>query len=92
MISVASVIFHGKVQGVFFRANTKKRADELGLMGWVRNLPDGSVEALFIGTREVVEEAIEWCRTSQPHARVDNLDIEWLDNVGGFESFEIRHG
>ena len=92
MESAAIVIFHGKVQGVFFRANTRKRAVESGIKGWVRNLPDGSVEALFIGTREGVEEVIEWCRSSQPHARVDDVEIEWLSKAEGVEGFEIRYG
>ncbi len=96
MGSAASVIFHGKVQGVFFRANTKKKADELGLRGWVRNLPDGTVEALFIGERVAIEQTIDWCENSQPHARVDEVNVRWLDDTGKMElemsdSFIVRY-
>ena len=87
----AHVIFRGKVQGVFFRANTEGRARELGLKGWVRNLPDGSVESVFEGPREAVEKAIEWCKSSQPHARVTDADIDWEDYRGEFSSFEVRY-
>lgn len=87
----AHVIFRGKVQGVFFRANTEGRARELGLKGWVRNLPDGSVESVFEGPREAVKKAIEWCKSSQPHARVTDADIDWEDYRGEFSSFEVRY-
>lgn len=87
----AHVIFRGKVQGVFFRANTEGRARELGLKGWVRNLPDGSVESVFEGPREAVRKAIEWCKSSQLHARVTDADIDWEDYRGEFSSFEVRY-
>jgi len=87
----AHVIFRGKVQGVFFRANTEGRARELGLKGWVRNLPDGSVESVFEGPREAIKKAIEWCKSSQPHARVTDADIDWEDYRGEFSSFEVRY-
>lgn len=87
----ARVIFRGRVQGVFFRANAESRARELGLVGWVKNLPDGTVESVFEGPREAIEEAIEWCKTSQPHARVTDADIDWEDCKGEFSSFEVRY-
>ena len=87
----AHVIFRGKVQGVFFRANTEGRARELGLKGWVRNLPDGSVESVFEGPREAIKKAIEWCKSSQPRARVTDADIDWEDYRGEFSSFEVRY-
>ena len=87
----AHVIFNGRVQGVWFRANARGKARELGITGWVKNLPDGSVEAVFEGADDAVKKAIEWCRTSQPHARVDSTDIEYLDYNGEFEDFVIRH-
>lgn len=87
----AHVIFQGRVQGVFFRANTEKKAQELGLAGWVRNLPDGSVESVFEGPRETIVRIIDWCRTSQPYAKVTEAAIDWEDFKGEFSSFEVRY-
>jgi acylphosphatase len=86
----ATVRFHGRVQGVYFRAHCEDRARSLGLQGYVRNLADGSVEALFEGERELVEQCIEWNRGSQPAARVTRVDIDWGTATGEYESFEIR--
>jgi acylphosphatase len=63
------------VQGVFFRAETRARAESLGLTGWVRNAPDGAVEAVFEGDPERVESMVEWCRRGPSGARVDELDV-----------------
>lgn len=67
----------GVVQGVFFRASTREAAVALGVAGWVRNLPDGSVEAVFEGPREAVERAVAWARTGPPHAVVERVEVEW---------------
>ena len=83
------VYISGRVQGVFFRANTCKQARELALTGWVRNLPNGRVEAVFEGERENVEEMLSWCRTGTPPARVDHVDAEEEDTAGNFIGFEI---
>lgn len=83
-------MFRGLVQGVFFRSNCRQNALNLGLAGWVRNLPDDTVEAVFEGEREVVEEAIGWNRTSQPRARVSGADVTWSEATGEFRTFEIR--
>lgn len=85
----AHVIFYGLVQGVFFRDNTKRRAYELGVKGWIRNRWDGSVEAIFEGDEADVMEIIEWCRTKQPHARVTDVKIEWQEFKGEFHEFEV---
>ena len=69
------VFFTGRVQGVFFRANTRRKAQESGISGWVRNLSDGRVEAVFEGPEERVREIIEWCSNSIPHARVDKVEV-----------------
>ncbi len=90
MLSRAHVIFGGKVQGVFFRANTRKKAFEYGIKGWVRNLSDGRVEAVFEGKKEDVERLIEWCRYHQPYAVVDDIKMEW-EKPEGLRVFEIRH-
>jgi len=63
----------GRVQGVYFRANTRKQARALGLTGWVRNLPDDRVETVFEGEQKEAEAMLVWCRTGTPPARVDHL-------------------
>ncbi len=82
--------FSGKVQGVFFRANTRDKAQKLGVKGWVKNLRDGRVEAVFEGPEEKVEELIEFCKNDQPHAKVDNSDIKEEEPTDKFDSFSIR--
>jgi acylphosphatase len=79
----------GRVQGVCFRANTWKKARSLGLTGWVRNLPDGRVEALFEGEDSSAEAMREWCRTGTPPARVDRLESEEEGPTGEFTDFKI---
>ena len=91
MIARACVNFIGKVQGVFFRANTVEKARECGVNGWVRNLPDGSVEAIFEGDEAIIKEVVEWCRTSQPFGNVDEVKVCWEEPVGGFSDFRIKH-
>lgn len=85
----AHVVFEGIVQGVFFRANTQKCAVSLGLTGWVRNRPDGSVEAVFEGEDVVVTEAVEWCATKQPYAMVKSKRVEMSEPTGEFKDFRI---
>lgn len=76
----------GFVQGVFFRAETRNRARSLGLAGWVRNAPDGSVQAVFEGEAERVESMVEWCRRGPGGANVDEVEVEWGEphGEGGF--------
>ena len=85
----ARVTVRGRVQGVFFRAETRDTAVALGLAGSVHNRPDGAVEAAFEGRRQDVERAIEWCREGPPSARVDSLDVAWETPLGESD-FEIR--
>jgi acylphosphatase len=87
----AHAVFRGVVQGVNFRAQCRGHALGLGLTGWVQNLGDGSVEAVFEGDRESVEEAIAWNRTSQPRAEVSHVDVGWSPPTSEFRTFEIRH-
>jgi len=82
MVERAHVIFQGKVQGVFFRANTEKKALEIGVQGWVRNLPDSTVEAVFEGERQQVQQVIDWCATSQPYAQVMGKEVQWSEPQG----------
>lgn len=84
------VQFIGRVQGVFFRAHTKEFADAAGIAGWVRNMPDGSVEAVFEGDDRVVDGVIRRCREDQPHARVDEISISLETAKGDLKGFEIR--
>ena len=74
------------MQGVFFRAEARDRAQSLGLAGWVRNNPDGSVEAAFEGDRERVESVIAWCRKGPAYAQDEDVEVEWLEpqNESGF--------
>jgi acylphosphatase len=77
----AHVRVHGAVQGVFFRVETRDRARSLGISGWVRNLGDGAVEAVFEGPEERVESMVEWCRRGPAGARVESVDVDWEDPV-----------
>lgn len=85
----AHVFVSGRVQGVFFRGETAAMARRLGVDGWVRNLPDGRVEALFEGEKESVEKAVEFCRRGPPGAYVQDLDVTWEDWKGEFRGFGI---
>lgn len=86
----AELKIQGRVQGVFYRQSTKDTADRLGLTGWARNCPDGSVEAIFEGDQSAVNQAIEWCKQGPPAARVSNVSVDWRDFVGEFEGFGVR--
>lgn len=88
----AELTIHGRVQGVFYRQSTREKAISLGLKGWVKNCPDGSVAAVFEGDRAAIEAAIEWCRRGPAAARVSEVDIDWQTFQGEFSRFEIRHG
>lgn len=87
----ALVIFRGRVQGVYFRAHCAEKAESLGLHGYVRNLSNGSVEAIFEGDRPGIEACIEWNRTSQPYAKVEAVEVTWQEAQGGLRGFRIRH-
>lgn len=78
---------YGQVQGVFFRASTEAEARRLGLTGWVRNRPDGSVEALAEGPKAKLEELAAWCRHGPPRAQVDRVEVEWSAASGEFSGF-----
>jgi acylphosphatase len=80
---------HGHVQGVAFRWKTRERAGSLGVDGWVRNLSDGSVEAVFEGDRDRLESLIRWFHEGPRGARVDDVDVTW-EEPGGAHGFSIR--
>jgi acylphosphatase len=81
----------GRVQGVFYRSSARRRALELGLRGWVRNLSNGRVDALVEGEEEQVEIFINWCRKGPPLAVVTDLKSKQETPTGEFESFRIRY-
>lgn len=81
----------GRVQGVFFRAFTRDVAESLGLKGWVRNLPDGRVEAVLEGSKELIDEALKKIKVGPPAARVDHIDLNWDETVENLPDFRIRY-
>ncbi len=83
------ILISGKVQGVFFRSSAKKRADELHITGWIRNLDDGRVEAVFEGEQEKVEKMVEWCRKGSSYAIVNNIQVISEEYEGEFNDFSI---
>ena len=85
------VVVTGRVQGVFFRAETQRQALSLNIRGWVRNLPGGSVEALCEGTKEDVDRMIAWCRRGPRLASVDTVDINYEPYKGDFDGFIISY-
>ena len=85
----AHVFVSGRVQGVYYRANTRDTAREHGIDGWVRNLDDGRVEAVFEGTREAVESMVEFCHEGSERANVTDLEIE-NEDPEGIDGFEVR--
>lgn len=87
----AHVFISGAVQGVFFRSNTRRKALEFGVRGWVRNLFDGRVEAVFEGDEEAVEKMIEWCHRGPPWAVVEKVEVRWEEPKEELKGFEIRY-
>ncbi|WP_248904938.1 acylphosphatase [Halocatena marina] len=85
----AHVFVSGNVQGVFYRATTREKAQEQGVDGWVKNLEDGRVEAVFEGPPDAVEAMIEWCHTGSPQADVERVETEFSDPKGAQE-FQVR--
>ena len=85
----AHAVISGRVQGVFFRMETKYAADRLGVCGWVKNKLDGSVEAVFEGDKVRVSAVLDWCRDGPPAARVDRLEVIWEDYSGEFDTFDV---
>ena len=84
------VKFRGHVQGVSFRYYAKRFADSNDVKGWVRNMDDGTVEALFEGDESAVNRVIEECRTGNPHAGVTDIEMKEADSSGRYQSFTIR--
>ena len=89
MIQAIQIVVHGRVQGVWFRAGTKERADELGLFGWVKNKSEGTVEIHAEGEKLQLEDFILWCRKGTPAANVTSLNLN-PTSLQNLRSFEIR--
>lgn len=88
----AHVFVSGRVQGVFFRSETRYEANRRNVAGWVRNTSDGRVEAVVEGEKEDVEKVIDFCRRGPPGARVTKVDVQWEGYTGEFRDFKIRYG
>jgi acylphosphatase len=86
----AHVVVRGRVQGVSYRWSLQREASTAGLHGWVRNLADGSVEAVVRGPGHDVERLLDWIRRGPPGARVESVDVAWRDAMETTPGFEIR--
>ena len=84
-------VISGRVQGVFFRMETKRAAQRFGVFGWVRNRRDGTVEALFEGDKHQVDAMLDWCNEGPPHAHVIEVKVDREEYAGEFDSFEITY-
>ncbi|NWG11342.1 acylphosphatase [Candidatus Bathyarchaeota archaeon] len=92
MMVRAHILVSGRVQGVFFRSEISYEAEKRGVKGWVRNLPDGRVEAVFEGEEENVKEIIEFCKRGPPGAKVTKVDVTQENYTGKIRRFETRYG
>jgi acylphosphatase len=87
----AHVQIEGRVQGVCFRMETRRAAQERGVTGWVRNLPNGKVEAVFEGDTKKVKSILRWCETGPPLARVNKVIVEDETPTGEFSDFSVAY-
>lgn len=85
------VLIAGRVQGVFFRSYAQKNAQEIGITGWVRNLPDGRVQGVFEGDADNVEKMIAWCHEGSPASRVDRVEVLEEVYTGEFDGPMTTH-
>jgi len=89
MIKKIHLLISGKVHGVFYRANAKRKAEELNLKGWVKNTPDNKVEIMAEGEEDKLREMIEWCYNISSAAVVSDIKTEWMEAEKKFDKFEI---
>ncbi len=87
----AHAFVRGIVQGIFFRSETKRKAESRNVTGWIRNLPDSRVEAVFEGEAEAVEALLEFCKRGPSGAMVTHFDLIWEAYTGEFNGFRIKH-
>lgn len=83
------LIVSGRVQGVFYRASAQETARNLGLTGWIRNRPDGRVEAIAHGYPDQLQAFTDWCRAGPPHADVSDVSVEPVDETPDAPDFEV---
>lgn len=88
-IACAYIVVSGRVQGVFYRASMRSEAEALGLVGWVRNMPDGRVEAILQGYPNAVRALIEWARSGPPRAEVQDVVVTWKEPEQDGHEFRI---
>ncbi|HOK08292.1 MAG TPA: acylphosphatase [Candidatus Hydrogenedens sp.] len=91
MSSKLHLVIYGIVQGVGFRYATYRKAVQLGLRGWVRNKKDGTVEAVFDGPEEKVQEMLLWCHKGPLGAKVSHVDVSWEETSENYTTFEIKY-
>jgi acylphosphatase len=89
-LAYIKITVHGQVQGVFFRAFTSRIAKSLGLKGYVRNSPSGTVEVHAEGNRDKLEELVNQLHSGPPEALVEKVENEWAEFTGQFINFEVR--
>lgn len=87
----ARAIISGRVQGVFYRMETQRAAHRIGVYGWVRNLADGTVEAVFEGEQDKVDAALQWCHQGPSNSRVEEVEVDWQDYTGEFSDFRVTY-
>ncbi|MEA1967015.1 MAG: acylphosphatase [Thermodesulfobacteriota bacterium] len=84
------LIVHGRVQGVFFRAETCRAAKNLNITGWVKNLADGTVEAVIEGKEKDVQQMLAWCKKGSPLSSVNKIELKKNSSISGFTKFETK--
>ena len=87
----ANILIDGIVQGVFFRSNAKEMANSLSITGWIKNLEGGNVQAVVEGSKDLIDQFIEWCNKGTSMAKVTKVTVEWQDATDEFSSFEINY-
>jgi acylphosphatase len=91
MSKARHLFIEGRVQGVFFRESTRRQAQHLGLFGWVKNLPDGRVEAFAQGEPDAVDRFVGWCHEGPPTARVERVVVEDAEPRTTLDGFRVRY-
>ena len=89
MLIRAHICIFGRVQGVFFRSEIRRKARQLSVTGWVRNLPDGQVEAIFEGEENDVKRLVEFCKVGPYGAIVEKTEVEFGKHTGEFRDFQV---
>ncbi len=84
------ILVSGKVQGVAFRYNARNIASQLGVGGWIKNLPNGKVELMAEGSKNLVEEMVKWCKKGPRMAVVEDMEVNWLPYSGKYNQFQLK--